>query len=91
MRSYELDLRMDPVQWSPCTLTLVKNVGSFLGVNVDTLTGDNRERPAGVNLRRYRCNVIPKRAEELVLNMNTRVLVFWLRISTLLSSHLYGS
>ncbi len=57
MRSYELDLRMDPVQWSPCTLTLVQNVGSFLGINVDTLTGDNRERPAGVNLKRYRCNV----------------------------------
>ncbi len=34
---------------------------------------------------------IDRRAEELVLNMNTRVLVFWLRISTLLSSHLYGS
>ncbi len=49
---------MDPVQWSPCTLTLVQNVGSFLGVNVDTLTGDNRERPAGVNLKRYYCNVI---------------------------------
>ncbi len=29
---------MDPVQWSPCTLTLVQNGGSFLGVNVDSLT-----------------------------------------------------
>jgi hypothetical protein len=38
MRSYKLDLRMDPVQRSPCTLTLVQNVGSFLGINVDTLT-----------------------------------------------------
>jgi hypothetical protein len=60
MRSYELDLKMDPVQWSPCTLTLVQNVGSFLGVNVDTFTGDNRECPAGVNLERYRRNVISK-------------------------------
>jgi hypothetical protein len=29
---------MDPVQLTSCTLTLVKNVGSYLGVNVDTLT-----------------------------------------------------
>jgi hypothetical protein len=29
---------MDPVQPTSCTLTLVKDVGSFLGINVDTLT-----------------------------------------------------
>ncbi len=38
MWSYKLDLRMDPVQLTSCTLTLVQNVGSFLGINVDTLT-----------------------------------------------------
>ncbi len=29
---------MDPVQLTSCTLTLVQNVGSILGINVDTLT-----------------------------------------------------
>ena len=29
---------MDPVQLTSCTLTLIRNVGSFLGINVDTLT-----------------------------------------------------
>ncbi len=38
MRSHELDLRMHPVQLTSCTLTLVQNGGSFLGINIDTLT-----------------------------------------------------
>jgi hypothetical protein len=38
MRSHKLDLRMDPVQLTSCMLTLVQNVWSFLGVNIDTLT-----------------------------------------------------
>ncbi len=29
---------MDPVQLTSCTLTLVQNVGSFLCINIDTLT-----------------------------------------------------
>jgi hypothetical protein len=38
MGVYGLELVMDPVQLTSCTLTLVQNVGSFLGVNIDTLT-----------------------------------------------------
>jgi hypothetical protein len=38
MGVYRLELVMDPVELTSCTLNLVQNVGSFLGVNIDTLT-----------------------------------------------------
>jgi hypothetical protein len=38
MGVYKLELVMDPVQLTSCALTLVQNVGPFLGINVDTLT-----------------------------------------------------
>ncbi len=38
MGVYGLELVMDLVQLTSCTLTLVQDVGSFLGINVDTLT-----------------------------------------------------
>jgi hypothetical protein len=38
MGVYGLELVMDPVQLTSFTLTLEQDVGSFLGINVDTLT-----------------------------------------------------
>ncbi len=38
MGVYGLELVMDPVQMTSCTLTPVQNVGSFLVVVDDTLT-----------------------------------------------------
>jgi hypothetical protein len=38
MGVYGLELVMDPVELMSPILTLVQNVGSFLGINVDTLT-----------------------------------------------------
>jgi hypothetical protein len=38
MGVYGLEMVMDPVQLTSCILTLVQDVGYFLGVNVDTLT-----------------------------------------------------
>ncbi len=38
MGVYGLELVMDPVQLTSCTLKLEQDIGSFLGVNIDTLT-----------------------------------------------------